>query len=161
MGFVNRVKDILLKRNEEEIKGIDQKISELQDTYYQKAETVNKLKEESDVASKEKRDVQKNILNKKELAEFEIIYDFVANHEQIDKAIETIRHITGMMDYIELDIVDGLQFIELDEELMHREKLSKCLQVLNQEIAKILAGEQPTNYDFRNIEKKAETQRYL
>lgn len=161
MGFVNRVKDILLKRNEEEIKGIDQKISELQDTHYQKAETVNKLKEESDVASKEKRDVQKNILNKKELAELEIIYDFVANHEQIDKAIETIRHITGMMDYIELDIVDGLQFIELDEELMHREKLSKCLQVLNQEISKILAGEQPTNYDFRNIEKKAETQIHI
>ena len=69
MGFVDRVKEILLKRNEEEISGIDQKITELQDTYYQKSETVNKLKEESDVVSKERKDVQKYILNKKELAE--------------------------------------------------------------------------------------------
>ena len=156
MGFVDRVKEILLKRNEEEILGINQKFTELQDTYYQKSETVNKLKEESDVASKERKDVQKDILNKKELAELEIIYDFVANHEQIDKSIETIRHITSMMEYIELEIMDGFNFIELDEELIHREKLTKCLQILNEEIAKILSGEQPTNYDFRNLGKQAE-----
>ena len=156
MGFVDRVKEILLKRNEEEISGIDQKVRELQDTYYQKSETVNKLKEESDVVSKERKDVQKYILNKKELAELEIIYDFVANHEQIDKSIETIRHITSIMEYIELDITDGFNFIELDEELIHRERLTKCLQILNEEIAKILSGEQPTNYDFSILGKQAE-----
>ena len=34
--------------------------------------------------------------------------------------------------------------------------MKSSLQILNEEIAKILSGEQPTNYDFRNLGKQAE-----
>ena len=77
MSFVERVKEILLSRNEEEIENIKLKIEELQGTHSQKRENVSRLKEESEIASKEKAAVQKNVLTKKELSELEIIYNFI------------------------------------------------------------------------------------
>ena len=141
MSFVERVKEILLSRNEEEIENIKLKIEELQGTHSQKRENVSRLKEESEIASKEKAAVQKNVLTKKELSELEIIYNFVANYDQIDKMIEHIRHISGMMDYMEIEGVSALNLVE-DEERIHRLKLTNCLMKLNDDLPKILAGEQ-------------------
>ena len=139
MSFVERVKEILLSRNEEEIENIKLKIEELQGTHSQKRENVSRLKEESEIASKEKAAVQKNVLTKKELSELEIIYNFVANYDQIDKMIEHIRHISGMMDYMEIEGVAALNLVE-DEERIHRLKLTNCLMKLNDDLPKILAG---------------------
>ena len=155
MSFVERVKEILLSRNEEEIENIKLKIEELQGTHSQKRENVSRLKEESEIASKEKAAVQKNVLTKKELSELEIIYNFIANYDQIDKMIEHIRHISGMMDYMEIEGVAALNLVE-DEERIHRLKLTNCLMKLNDDLPKILAGEQIEEVDEKEDDPEEE-----
>lgn len=155
MSFVERVKEILLSRNEEEIENIKLKIEELQGTHSQKRENVSRLKEESEIASKEKAAVQKNVLTKKELSELEIIYNFIANYDQIDKMIEHIRHISGIMDYMEIEGVAALNLVE-DEERIHRLKLTNCLMKLNDDLPKILAGEQIEEADEKEDDPEEE-----
>ena len=138
MSFVDRVKSILLKKNEEELANIETKIAEVERIHSRERENVRNLREEAKVISGEKTAVQKNILNQKDLKELEIIYNFIVNYPQIEKIIDTIRKISSMTDFISIDVYHENGTYLLDEELNYRTRLCSIVKKINEEINKIL-----------------------
>ncbi len=161
MSFVDRVKSILLKKNEEELANIEIKIAEVERIHSRERENVRNLREEAKVISGEKTAVQKNILNQKDLKELEIIYNFIVNYPQIEKIIEAIRKISSMTDFISIDIYHENGTYLLDEELNYRTRLCSIVKKINEEINKILNEENPkeneSEKDAKEINPSLET----
>ena len=146
MSFIDRVKSELKKKNEEELANIEIRIKELEKTVSNAVEEVQKVKKESEEASKEKSKAEKNILSKKELENLEIIYNFISNYPEIEKITERILHTSNMARYID----SPYGYIEsdqeaFDEEVKYREKLCVLVKKLNEEISKIINGEEVEN----------------
>lgn len=155
MSFLDRVKDILLKRNEEELASLEARIREVTSAHSIESENVQKLKEESKVVSREKSQVQKNMISKKELEDLEVIYNFIANYPEIYKITEKIRHAGGMAEYAR----DREVYIDNEEdafnfELGYRSNLYGIVKKLNEEIAQILNEEQRESQ--QDYEQKSE-----
>ena len=68
MDFIERVKSVLLERNKAELLDVEARIEEVRNSHLKEADELQRLKAESQEASKERSEVQKNILNKKDLA---------------------------------------------------------------------------------------------
>lgn len=132
MSFIDRVKSILLAKNEEELASVEAKIAEVEILHSEKLENVNSLKKESEIALGEKSEVQRNVLTKKDLKELETIYDFIVNYPQIEKITNVIKDISSLIDSI------SIEFYELDDELYHRLKLYAVVKRINEEIERIL-----------------------
>ena len=146
MDFIERVKSVLLERNKAELLDVEARIEEVRNSHLKEADELQRLKAESQEASKERSEVQKNILNKKDLARLEIIYNFVANYAQIDKVIEKVREVSELIDHMPVEeysvmTVDEEGNFFVDEELLHREKLLVALRRINTEVAEILEEE--------------------
>ena len=134
MSFIERVKSILLAKNEEELASVEAKIAEVEILHSEKVEDVNFLKKESEIALGEKSKVQRNVLTKKDLKELETIYEFIVNYPQIEKIANMIRDISSMIGYISLEE----DVYTLDEELNHRLRLYAVVKKINEEIDRIL-----------------------
>ena len=91
MSFIDRVKRILLAKNEEELATVEGKIAEVEILHSEKLEDVNSLKKESEIALGEKSEVQRNVLSKNDLKELETIYEFIVNYPQIEKIANIIN----------------------------------------------------------------------
>ena len=142
MSFVNRVKDILLKKNAEELANLNERIREVEKAHSRETESVQKLKEESEIASKEKSEVQKTMISRKELEELEVIYEFIANYPQIEQITEKIRNAAQMTAYISNS--DGYvenEEVAYIEEMNYRNNLCGIVKGLNEGINEILNGE--------------------
>lgn len=139
MSFIDRVKRILLAKNEEELTSVEAKIAEVEILHSEKLEDVNSLKKESEIALGEKSEVQRNVLSKNDLKELETIYEFIVNYPQIEKIANIIKDTSAMLDSINVDFSEEIYIHELDEELYHRLRLYVVVKKINEEIERILS----------------------
>lgn len=132
MSFLERVKYVLLENNERDLAALDAKTAEVEKEYLTEAEIVQRLQEESKEARREKSDVQKKLMSKKELADLKIIYEFIANYPQIKAISERMRHSCELGRYA-VDMIPLLDDPEIafNEEIAYRHRLlrnSKCIK---------------------------------
>ena len=138
MKFVNRTKKILLARKEEELSAIEEKIKELNKIYSKEHEKVINLKQESDEVFGRKAEFQKNIKNKKEITDLEIIYDFVSNYPRIEKILARIKEMYPL-NYNEYLVYPEIYTNEIvqEEGIDIRYQLYKMVKGLNEQIIEI------------------------
>lgn len=139
MSFVERVKKILLEKNENEIRAIEERIQEVSEIHSIETEQVRRLTEESKAVSKERGQVQKNIISTKELKDLEQIYEFVASYPQIKDITKSIVHAAEMSRYAgSYEIYSEDPEILWNEEVLYRERLSTIVENLNRQIEEII-----------------------
>ena len=145
MSFIERVKKVLLERNREELERVEQSIKEITQMHSDEYESVQKLREEFEIASQEKSQVQKTILDKKELEDLKTIYDFVNNYPTIQKVLKKIKDI----DLPQID-EDNIYFKNvyykseadlINATLRRRKELNEAVKKLNIEITEIINSE--------------------
>lgn len=135
MSFIDRVKRILLEKNKVEIEEIERRKKELSKQHEKESEDVEKLKQASEEAVREKSKVQSSIIDKKDLDDLELLYDFMTNLPRIEK---TLKHIKSD----EKDNEDYIYYLGSNDEVlademnMRYELLSK-LRRLNRQIVEI------------------------
>ena len=90
MKFIDRVKKILLDKNQSEILAVEKKIQEAQKKQSENVESIKDLKKEAQKASKEAVEAKNKVITGKELSQLGIIYDFLSNYSMIEKLLKEI-----------------------------------------------------------------------
>lgn len=154
MDFLEKAKYVMLGKIDSERQSIDEKISELSGTHLLESENVRKLKAESDEANRERAEVQRSMLSKKELNDLEMIYDFVVNYPQIAEIVERIRRTVLLTEYasnFDDFVVDDEEAFR--KEVEYRTVITGFIKNLNEEISNILESDPE---DFKKPEEVQE-----
>lgn len=159
MKFIDKVKRKLINTNEREIANIEKRITELREQHSVEYESVQALQEESERASKDRQQVQSSIMDKKELADIEMIYDFVLKFPMIERMTAKFKNIDLLFnnDFVYVLEDDNESF---DMELNRRNELCETLKKLNEDIIQIkqLSREELFKDFNPNQENKKETE---
>ena len=124
MNFLERIRNILLEKNFQEIEDIEKEIKDTDRKYSNGSGNIQELKEESQTVTKTTTDFQRTIIDPKELEDLKTIYDFLSNYQVIKKVLHKIKNI---------------QLPEANPKYIH------VLKKLNLEIARIINGQEEPN----------------
>lgn len=167
MKFIDRIKKILIEKEEEELILIKGKIEKIHKEYLREHEEVKNLGKEVKEYSGKKSEIQKNVIDNKELKDLENIYNFVANFSRIEKISEEIKKMPILYEDYAIYPETYPDEVIYSDELYRKYQLYEMLKDLNNKITQIketdikelLKSELKQDENIENTEREKEKKR--